>query len=492
MTDALRALAAQEPAAQAVTDDSRTLSRAELSDLADGFARVLAAAGAGPGARIGWMMRNRVEVLAVALAAQRLGAVTLPLSYRLTATELARLVPVAEPAVAVGDAAAAELLAGCGIPVLDVDSAGFAAELAAGHGPPPAPAPGGQDRLGSGASLLFTSGTTGQPKGALRTRGDRRLGAAIADGFGFGPGTRYLAAGPLYHSGPGTCSLMALARGGVVGLRRRFDPADWLEFAARHQMTASFLTPTQLARIADAVGAGLAAPRTLTNVVISGEPFPVALKRRAVAALGPCLIECYGSTELGPMTCMPADELLARPASCGRPFPGVELAAFSGEQRLGPGQAGVLFVRTPLAFDGYLGGADQVSGPDGWSSVGDIGYLDSDGYAYLVDRADNLIISGGVNIYPADVEAVLAGHPAIAACAVFGLPDPRWGEVVSALVVLAAPLTTGELRSWLLGKIADDKRPHRVFAVTALPVTGTGKLSRAMLASCMREAGELP
>jgi acyl-CoA synthetase (AMP-forming)/AMP-acid ligase II len=491
MTDAMRNLAAENPAAAAVVDSSGTLSRAGLSRLADRIAQVLAGAGVGQGARIGWMMHNRTEVLAVGLAAQRLGAVTVPLSYRLTASELTRLLPVAGLAVVVGEATTAECLSAAGAEAIDVDSDGFAEAIAAAQDGQPRRS-GGGERLGAGASLLFTSGTTGSPKAAMRTRGDARLGLAIADAFGFGPDTRYLAGGPLYHSGPGTCAFMVLARGGTVGLRPRFDAADWLAFASEHQMTASFLTPTQLAQLVEAVEAGQARPKSLTNIVISGEPFPAALKRRAVAALGPCLVECYGCTELGPMTSMPAGEMLRRPASCGRSFPGVELAAFDGERRLGPGQAGMLWVRTPLAFDGYLGSSAPASRAGGWSSVGDVGCVDADGYVYLIDRADNLIISGGVNVFPADVEAVLAGHPKITRCAVFGLPDERWGQVVSALVVLGEPATVGELRSWLRGRISDDKRPHRVFRVSGLPVTGTGKLSRAMLTAALAGAEELP
>ena len=285
-----------------------------------------------------------------------------------------------------------------------------------------------ETRFGAGASLVFTSGTTGSPKGALRTRGHRPLAERIATGLGFRTGSRYLAAGPLYHSGPWTCAFMALNREGTVIASRRLGPAQWLATARAHAVTSTFVTPTVLRRLVDEVERGAPAPTTLENVVVSGEPFPPELKRRAVSALGPCVLDCYGSTELGPVAVMPGSDLLSRPTSCGRPFAGVEIAAFDGDRRLPPGEVGLLRIRTPLAFDGYVRSAGDSGGTvPAWASVGDLGFLDGDGYLHLVDRADDMIISGGVNVFPADVEAVALEHPAIRRCVVVGLPDPQLG-----------------------------------------------------------------
>lgn len=493
MSEAFRSLAAAHPGAEAVVTEWRTLTRAELNRLADGVAHVLAAEGVTAGGRVGWMMGNRVEVIAVALAAQRLGAVLAPLSYRSAPAELERLLAVARPAMVVCEAATRGALAGiASARLLDVDDPAFGMAVTAAPDSPARPAARGPERLGAGASLLFTSGTTGVPKGALRTRGDPRLAASIAAGFGFTGATRYLASGPLYHSGPGTCALMAISLGGVAGLRPRFEPAGWLRFARRHRVTASFITPTQLRRLVEEIERGADPPTCLTNVVVSGEPFPAELKRRAAAALGPCLIDCYGCTELGPLAYMPAAEMLSRPTSCGRPFPGVEIAAFDGDRRLDPGEAGVLRVRTPLAFDGYLGPGGRLDRCGEWATVGDVGRIDQEGYVHLIDRADGLIISGGVNVFPADVEAVLVEHPCVSRCAVVGLPDERWGQVVCALVVAGGPLTVDGVRDWLRGRIADDKRPRRLFRVRDLPTTATGKMSRAALSGVLAAAEELP
>ncbi|GAA3733928.1 class I adenylate-forming enzyme family protein [Salinactinospora qingdaonensis] len=498
MSEAFRALAAAAPEALAVVDDTGSLSRAQADQRVEALAARLRAHGAGPGDRIAWSMPNRAEVVLLALAAQRVGAVVVALSYRSSRAELSRMLAFAQPAVAVVDATTHEAVAGAAdsVALLDVDAA-EATETGGDPPPseertaPPAPAGAATGRLGAGASMLFTSGTTGSPKAALRTSGDAALSTAIADAFGFHSATRYLSSGPLYHSGPWTCALMVLARGGAVVLRPSFDPVGWLAAARRHGVTASFCTPTLLRRLVEAVESGAPAPETLETVVVSGEPFRPELKRRAVAALGHVLLDCYGSTELGPMTAMPPASLLERPTSCGRPFPGVEVAAFEGQERLGPGHVGLLRGRTPLAFAGYL--RDGADAPDdsgqGWATVGDLGFVDDDGYVHLIDRSDDMIISGGVNIFPADVEAVLSQHPEIRQCAVVGAPDPEWGQAVCAFVVGDRPLEVAEVRAWLRGRISDDKRPRRVVNVSELPTTGTEKIARAQLRERLADSG---
>lgn len=463
-----------------VVERDRALTQEQLDDMVDRYAAALAAHGAGPEGRVGWLMANRAEALAVALAARRLGAPVVAFSRRCTPDELAGRVAVAAPVVIVADRTDRDrVLAGAGeVPVLDVDC-----PLPRGA----AVAPRGQDadRLGAGASLLFTSGTSGDPKAALRTRGDRRLAGTIADGFGIGPATRFLVSGPLTHSGPWTCALMTLARGGVVGLLSGFDAAAWLGFAAEHAMNSGFLTPTQLRFLVREARDRPGRRPAPTHVVVSGEAFPDALKRAAVETFGPGFVECYGSTELGPTTALPAREFADRPGASGLPFDGVEVAAFRDGRRLGPGAEGVLHVRTPLAFDGYVSGGGLVPPTDvagGWSTVGDLGFVDEDGYVHVTDRGDDVIISGGVNMVPADIEAVLGTHPGVRDCAVFGVPDPVWGQRVAAAVVSDGDLDAAAVRTWLRGRISDDKRPYDVIRVAELPVTGNGKVSRRELA----------
>lgn len=485
-------------AAPAVVEADRTFTRDELDRMVDRFATALAAHGAGPSGRVGWIMANRAEVLAVALAARGLGAPAVAFGRRCTAEELAARIAVAAPAVIVVDGDERQRVqdvAG-GVPVLDVtgplpEEPGLV--VARARPMRPIGPTGDTDRLGAGASLLFTSGTSGSPKAALRTRGDRRLAERIADGFGIGAGTRFLVSGPLTHSGPWTCALMSLARGGTVGLLRGFDAGTWLDFASEHDINSGFLTPTQLRRLVRAARNRRDWLPSPTHVVVSGEPFPDALKREAVRLFGPGFVECYGSTELGPTTVLPAGEFADHPGSSGLPFDGVEVAAFREGRRLGAGEEGVLHVRTPLAFDGYVGGDGQLdpASPapgDGWQTVGDVGFIDADGYVHVTGRADDLIISGGVNMVPADIEAVLSTHPDVRECVVFGVPDPVWGQRVAAAVVSEADLDTATVRDWLRGRISDDKRPYDVLRLTELPMTANGKVSRSALAAMLTAA----
>ncbi len=480
-------------ATPAVVEVDRTLTRSELDEMVDRFVTALAAHGAGPSGRVGWIMANRAEVLAVALAARGLGAPVVAFGRRCTAEELASRIAVAAPVVIVVDGVERQRVqdvAG-GVPLLDVTG-----PLPEGPGLVVARAEptGDTDRLGAGASLLFTSGTSGRPKAALRTRGDRRLAERIANGFGIGARTRFLVSGPLTHSGPWTCALMSLSRGGTVGLLRGFDAEAWLDFASEHGMNSGFLTPTQLRRL---VRAGrdrrdrLPAP---THVVVSGEPFPDALKREAVHLFGPGFVECYGSTELGPTTALHAREFADHPGSSGRPFDGVEVAAFRDGRRLGAGEEGVLHARTPLAFDGYVGGDERLGTArreenpapgGGWQTVGDVGFVDADGYVHVTGRADDMIISGGVNMVPADIEAVLGGHPDVRECVVFGVPDPVWGQRVAAAVVSDTELDAAQVRDWMRGRISDDKRPYDVLRLPELPMTANGKVSRPALAAML-------
>jgi acyl-CoA synthetase (AMP-forming)/AMP-acid ligase II len=484
MSETFHRLALTDPHADALVTDDRIWSRADVDRAADRLAHVLVDAGVAAGGRIAWTMHNRPEVVLLALAAQRLGALVVSISYRSTEGELARLLAVAEPDMLIVEAATRDAaVAIAARPPLDVDEPSFASALSGAATTPVRPPAGAVDRMGAGASMLFTSGTTGLPKAAVRAKGDPRLNAAVAEAFGFDAGTRYVTSGPLYHSGPWSCALMALGLGGAVGFVQQFDAHRWLDFARRHQMTSTFITPTQLRHVVHAVEGGQPAPATLRRVVVSGERFPDELKRRAVAALGPVVLEAYGATELGPLTCLPAAELLSRPGSSGTPFPGVEVAVFDGDRRLPAGEVGLLRARTPLAFDGYI---DPATGrPDGsgakWTTVGDLGYVDADGWVHLTGRADDVVITGGVNVFPGDVEAVLREHPDIVDCAVFGLPDPDWGQVVCAAAVATRELDVDGVREWMRGRIADDKRPRRLFPVASLPTTGTGKVSRREL-----------
>jgi acyl-CoA synthetase (AMP-forming)/AMP-acid ligase II len=250
----------------------------------------------------------------------------------------------------------------------------------------------------------------------------------------------HLTTGPLYHSGPLAWALLTHRLGGTVVLMRRFDAARWVDLVREYRVTNTFTAPTPLKRIVALPPEVLARAdlSSMRSLVANAAPVPYALKQEIVERLGDgFLFEVYGSTELGVDTVLPPDEQLARPGSCGRPVPGVELRVVGPDgAELPAGEPGELQVRARGTFSGYHG---REAVPDGWKSVGDVAHLDADGYVYIRDRPGDLVITGGMNVYPAEVEAVLHEHPDVLDVAVYGVPSPEWGETVHAVVVPRRP-----------------------------------------------------
>jgi acyl-CoA synthetase (AMP-forming)/AMP-acid ligase II len=261
-----------------------------------------------------------------------------------------------------------------------------------------------------------------------------------------------------------------------------------------HRVTNTFSAPTQLKRIValpDDVLAG-ADLSSMVCLIANAAPVPYALKQEIVAKLGDgFLFEVYGSTELGIDTVLRPEDQLRKPGSCGRTYGGIEIKIVKDDGTLAPpGEAGELFVRTTLAMDGYHRTEQQLTeletAPDdslGWKSVGDVAYVDDEGYVYICDRKKDMIISGGVNIYPAEIEAALHAHPGILDVAVFGIPDDEWGERVHA-IVQAKPgttLTADELRAFAQERLAGYKRPRDYEFRAELPRTDSGKLLKRVL-----------
>jgi acyl-CoA synthetase (AMP-forming)/AMP-acid ligase II len=343
---------------------------------------------------------------------------------------------------------------------------------------------------GLGGSMIYTAGTTGKPKGARRQGTDpRALLPRLAALNCVAPDDVHLVAGPLYHSAPGGFALYAHALGQTVVVMRKFDAEDALRTIQRHRCTTTFMAPTLLKRIVDLPHEVRARydVSSMRAIVVAAAPCPMRVKEEVLAYFGPVLYEFYGSTELGINTVLAPADMLRKPGSCGKAAPGVELAVLDDEGRpLPSGQPGELVVRRyEGVFDGYYKNeaATRDTARGEWLSVGDVAWMDDEGFVYICDRKRDMIISGGVNIYPAEIEDVLHRHPAVEDAAVFGVPDPEWGERVHAALQLrpGAALTEAEARAFCRQHLADYKTPREVSFHTEFPRDTAGKLVKRLL-----------
>jgi acyl-CoA synthetase (AMP-forming)/AMP-acid ligase II len=276
--------------------------------------------------------------------------------------------------------------------------------------------------------------------------------------------------------------------GGVVVIMRKFDAHEWVRLVTKHKVTSTFSAPTQLKRIVSLPDKEIAAGdySAMHTLIANAAPVPYALKQEVIDKLGDgFLFEVYGSTELGVDTILPPEDQLRKPGSCGKPYGGIEVKAVDENgNTLPPNEPGELFFRTALAMEGYHATEEQLAeAGEGWKSVGDVGYLDDEGYVYISDRKKDMIISGGMNIYPAEIEAVLHQHPDVMDCGVFGIPDDEWGEKVHAVVQPKAGVTIdmAEIEGFASERLAGYKRPRSWEFREELPRTESGKLLKRLL-----------
>ena len=432
------------------------LSTAALQHLqADGVQR---------GCIVAWLGHNSWDLLATLVACERLGAVLLPLNTRLTAAELAQIVSHAGASHLLGTPEMAQL----------AQAVYAAAHWAAG------PAP---DVLADDLLLVYTSGTTGQPKGAMHTRAGLQANAVAAIAAqGLDARSRVLAVLPLFHVG-GLCiqTLPALAAGGAVNLQPRFEPGAWFDAVDSWRPTTTLLVPAVMRALFEHPRWAAADLSSLQFVASGSQIVPRALIA-AFHARGLPVAQVYGATETGPVSVVlrPA-EALAHPGMAGRPAMGVQLRlAANGEIQL----------KAPNLMRGYHRSAKPSFDTQGWFHTGDLAVQHADGLLEVVGRSKELIISGGENIHPAEIENLIAQHPAVLDCAVAGVPDARWGEVPVLAVVLrpGRAVDAAELLALLDGPLARFKHPQRVVLLPALPKTALGKVQRAALAALLQQA----
>ena len=509
MPDVLKLHADGSPDRPAVIVDAghgakaSTTTFAELNALVNRLATGLRELGAEPGDRLVWCGPNSLETIAVVHAARKIGLVAVPLSYRFTAEEMAYVIDNSDATLVVVDADYADLVASVRDRIPKVRACvGFCATvepkdlpdgfipwddvLARGSDEEPVT----PDASSVGAQMLYTSGTTGKPKGALRTGTNTQIVFALLGELGFQMGNEvHITTGPMYHSGPLAFVSLNHSAGSPIVVLRRFDPEAWLNAVKLHEVTNTFSAPTQLKRIVSLPDAVLATAdcSSMRCLIANAAPVPYALKQEVIAKLGDgFLFEVYGSTEMGIITVLRPEDQLRKPGSCGKPYGGIEFRIVKDDGTVAePGEQGELFMSTALAMDGYHRTTEQLTEYEGgkWKSVGDIAYSDDEGYLYISDRKKDMIISGGVNIYPAEIEAVLHGHPQVLDVAVFGIPDDEWGESVYCVVQAkdGEDLDLDDLRAFAEANMAKYKVPRGWQVRDELPRTDAGKLLKRIL-----------
>ncbi len=476
------------------------LTYRQLDDRTSRLANVLRDRGIRAGDRIAVLGRSSTEIIETVLAAAKIGAVTVPVNWRLSVRELGEVVADARARLIVCHRdfldSVAEIRSNATTliePIVygDPRQARSYEQLVATAS---SSDPGHVGDADDVVLQLYTSGTTGRPKGVLTS--NTNLGACTQAGgpWGFDESSVSLCAMPLFHIGGLGWALVGLANGAHNIVISDFTPESLLDTLVGERVTNVFLVPTVIGMLVDVPGAERADVGALRSIAYGSAPITPALLRRTLRTFGTPLFQVYGLTEThGAVTQLDAEDHSTDPdrahllRSVGRPYPWVELSIRTASGKDAPrGEQGEICVRTPQATRGYHRRDAETAAtidPDGWLHTGDIGRIDADGYVYVTDRLKDMIITGGENVYPTEVEAVLGDHPGVAQVAVVGLPHDTWGEVVTAFVV-AAPgheATAADLRAFARTRLAGYKVPKAVHVVDTLPLGATGKILKRAL-----------
>ncbi|AYF75475.1 acyl--CoA ligase [Nocardia yunnanensis] len=496
MAYGLAAAAQRDPGGLAVTDGATEWTWPQLNSLVDRLAGHLLASGAGRGRRVAVMAENSAHTALAHLAATFAGASVVPVNFTLTAAEVRHILADSDAHTVLCSARTAPVVREVARDVRVIawgaaESDGIEALETILETTPDVPV---SERIAPAAPLYYTSGTTGVPKGVrlpeqMFPGGDsmvehvRRLEASPVR-----PSGRHLIVGPMHHTGP-IGGVRGLCVGAPLVILPKFDAEVVLRLIDRHRVASTMMVPTHFSRLLALPAATRARYdlSSLTAVVHTGAACPVHIKRAMIDWFGPILREAYGSTEVGTVTFIDSVEWLAHPGSVGRALPGYELTIRDADGGvLAAGEQGLVCVRsTNGAQPSYHNDPDKTrrSYLDGDAFViGEIGYLDADGYLYLTDRASDMVVSGGVNIYPAESEAVLRTHPGVADVAVLGIPHADLGEQLLALVVPTQnPPSPAELVEFCRARLAHYKCPATVEFLADDPRTIMGKLDKRRL-----------
>lgn len=486
--------AASKPDAIAVVSDHRSWSFRELDERIDRLAAGLRDEhGIGPDDAVILVMPNRVEFLETQAALGRVGASAVSVSWRSTPSELEYLVGHAGGKAVVADASVLEPVASARPRLTTVPSSnflvvggtreGFASydELLARSAP---------ERIDGreGSVIIYTSGTTGRPKGAVRRFPENMAWAVIQllDELGIRADDRHLAALPMYHSTAFAFIGFTLALGGTVVLESSFDPERFLATIEAQRITTAAVVPTMLHRLLELPPDVRSAydTRSLTAIYCGGAPLSGDLARRTMEEFGHVLYNFYGSTETGLNTLATPEELLRAPGTIGHVIEGNDIRLLDEHgQEVAEGETGELWVKNEMLVSGYQHdeSSTRASMRDGYFSVGDLAHRDADGLYHVDGRKHDVIISGGVNVYPAELEEVLSRHPDVSEVAVVGVPDEEWGERVRACIVPRRSLEEAELIAWSRRELSGPKAPREVRWLEKLPRNPTGKVLKQPL-----------
>jgi acyl-CoA synthetase (AMP-forming)/AMP-acid ligase II len=487
---AIAVAAARAPDQPALIDELGTLSYGELHRRANALASAFAAHGIRPGDGIAIMCRNHRGFMDASIAASRLGAHALYLNTMFAAPQLADVVAREGATAIVYDEEFAALLGGVrgidkrfvawsdgesttGDPLLeDLIAAGDSTGVPAPEEP--------------GRVVILTSGTTGTPKGARRSHAGLSSAAALLSKIPYRAREVTMIAAPLFHSWGLANYTLGVPLASTFVLRRRFDPEGTLRAVARHRTTALVVVPVMLQRILELPQETLDRYDTssLRVIAVSGSALPGPLATRVMDQFGDVLYNLYGSTEVAWATIATPEDLRAAPGCAGRPPLGTIVKLYDKQDREVPtGETGRIFVASGFPFEGYTGGDTKATIGELMSS-GDVGHFDSAGRLFIDGRDDDMIVSGGENVFPAEVEDLLAGHAAVREVAVVGVDDEAWGQRLKAVVVLQddASCTEDELKGYVKQNLAGYKVPREVVFVDALPRNATGKVLKRELA----------
>ena len=475
--------AGSNPGHAALRLDDAELSYAQLDGASAHIAGLLAQRGVSRGDRVGIMLPNVPHFAVCYYGVLRAGAVVVPMNVLLKRREVAfYLQDSGAKLVFAWHGFAEDVVAGAqeaGAECVLVTPGEF--EHLVGSAEPRVEVAGADDS--DTAVILYTSGTTGTPKGAELTHRNLLANAEISRGlFGLGPEAVTLGALPLFHSFGQTCGLNAtIAGGGTLTLIPRFDPGKALEIIERDRVNVFEGVPTMYGAILHCPDRDRFDASTLEVCASGGSAMPVELMRAFEQALGCKVLEGYGLSETSPVASFNHPDRERKPGSIGTPVDGVQMKVVDdADQEVPQGEVGEIVIRGHNVMKGYWGRPDATAEAirGGWFHSGDMATVDEDGYFFIVDRKKYMIILGGYNVYPREVEEVLYEHPAVREAAVIGLPDDEYGEEVGAAVTLkdGASATPAELRDFVKGQVAAYKYPRYVWLVDELPKGPTGKI----------------